>query len=389
MADQSGETSEETHLENALKKKRNQRSQSRRRVTLCIKPHLPSWSWKTSITKTHTQGWKNFKSKPLKLLDCTWKKPCQETCQRLCNMLQVTPATAHHSHSSLAPERIMPFSPPFSVTGVDLFGPFSLKYGRNKSIKAWGALFTCAPMLAIHLEIVESLSTESFLQALHRFVSHHGWPARIISDNGKSFIGAEKELRNLVVEGRKQIIDFAVLHKVRWIFTTPYSPHQGGIYESLIKQTKRAIWVAIGNQVLSWNEMSTVFAEVKSFINSRPLGYPSNDSNDLQPLTPNHPLLGRASSCVPQGPFKEGQNPPKRFEFVQSRPTVLETLHSRVGSHTYAKIKVAHQRSSDQSWRYRPSCWLQCPTRQVEPCLSEGRLSWRGWCDQKCSHQDQ
>lgn len=37
MADQSGETSEESYPENVLKKKRNQRSQSRRRVTLCIK----------------------------------------------------------------------------------------------------------------------------------------------------------------------------------------------------------------------------------------------------------------------------------------------------------------------------------------------------------------
>ena len=37
MTDQSGETSEESHPENILKKKRNQRSQSRRRVTLCIK----------------------------------------------------------------------------------------------------------------------------------------------------------------------------------------------------------------------------------------------------------------------------------------------------------------------------------------------------------------
>ena len=37
MADQSGEISKETYPENVLKKKRNQRSQSRRRVPLCIK----------------------------------------------------------------------------------------------------------------------------------------------------------------------------------------------------------------------------------------------------------------------------------------------------------------------------------------------------------------
>ena len=47
--------------------------------------------------------------------------------------------------------------------------------------------------------------------------------------------------------------------EIQWKFTTPHSPHQGGIYESLTKQTKRSLRVAIGSQVLSWNEMSTVF----------------------------------------------------------------------------------------------------------------------------------
>ena len=64
--------------------------------------------------------------------------------------------------------------------------------------------------------------------------------------------------------------------------------------------------------------MSTVFAEVESLINGRPLGYLSSDPNDPQPLTPNHLLLGRASPCVPQGPFEESTNPRKRFAFVQN-----------------------------------------------------------------------
>ncbi|CAB4025410.1 Hypothetical predicted protein [Paramuricea clavata] len=36
-----------------------------------------------------------------------------------------------------------------------LFGPFNLKVSQNKSVKAWGAIFTCATVRAIHLEIVE------------------------------------------------------------------------------------------------------------------------------------------------------------------------------------------------------------------------------------------
>ena len=218
----------------------------------------------------------------------------------------------------LPAERMKLFSPVFDTTGVDLFGPFNLKFGRNKTSKAWGAIFTCATVRAIHLEIVDGLSTQAFLQALRRFVAQHGWPTTIISDNGTSFVGAEGELRKLVQDGRKHFEEFAMLHKVKWIFITPLSPHQGGFYESLIKQAKRAIQVAIGQQTLTWNEMSTVFAEVKCLVNSRPLGYSSNDANDFQPLTPNHFLLGRASAGIPQGPFEQSKNLHKRFEFVQA-----------------------------------------------------------------------
>ena len=64
--------------------------------------------------------------------------------------------------------------------------------------------------------------------------------------------------------------------------------------------------------------MSTVFAEVESLVKSRPLGQPSNDANDLQPLTPNHLVLGRATADIPSHPFQEAKTYRKRFEYVQS-----------------------------------------------------------------------
>ena len=219
---------------------------------------------------------------------------------------------------NLPQDRVKVHAPPFTVTGVDLFGPFLLKYGRNKSIKAWGAIFTCATSRAVHLEIVENASAEAFLQALRRFASHHGWPETVISDNGGSFVGAEVELRKLFLEGKKRLTDFAVLHKIHWKFITPLSPHQGGMYESLIKVTKRALRMSTGEQILSWNEMATIFAEVKSIVNSRPLTYLSDDPNDLRPLTPNHLLLGRASADVPHGPYEDTKNTHKRFQYVQT-----------------------------------------------------------------------
>ena len=96
-----------------------------------------------------------------------------------------------------------------------MFGPFWLKYGRNKKMKSWGAVFTCATVRAIHLEIVQDLSTEAFLHALRRFAAHHGWPTMIISDNGTSFVGAENELGRILQEGKQDIEDFAVTHKLK------------------------------------------------------------------------------------------------------------------------------------------------------------------------------
>ena len=57
--------------------------------------------------------------------------------------------------------------------------------------------------------------------------------------------------------------------------------------------------------------------DVECLINSRPLGYPSNNPNDPQPLTPNHVILGQATASVPQGPYRETRNLRKCYEFVQ------------------------------------------------------------------------
>ena len=107
------------------------------------------------------------------------------------------------------------------------------------------------------------------MHALRRFAAHHGWPHTIISDNGQSFVGTERERKKLVEEGINRIEELAVLHRICWFFATHLSPHQGGNYESLIKQMKHALKVTVGSQSLSWNEMSTIFAEVECLINTK------------------------------------------------------------------------------------------------------------------------
>ncbi|GBO27317.1 hypothetical protein AVEN_80683-1 [Araneus ventricosus] len=81
----------------------------------------------------------------------------------------------------------------FEIVGIDLAGPLFLKNGE----KVWIALFTCAVYRAIHLELVRSLSSDSFNLAMRRFIARRGRPKTIYSDNGTNFKGSCNELSKL------------------------------------------------------------------------------------------------------------------------------------------------------------------------------------------------
>ena len=47
----------------------------------------------------------------------------------------------------------------------------------------------------VHLEVSNSLETDSFINALRRFICRRGPVRQLRSDQGTNFIGAKKELR--------------------------------------------------------------------------------------------------------------------------------------------------------------------------------------------------
>ena len=88
--------------------------------------------------------------------------------------------------------RVQP-SRSFLNTGVDYAGTISLRMGtpRSKVItKGYIAIFDCFATKAVHIEVVVSLITESFLAALRRFIARRGKPKTMYSDNGTNFQGA-------------------------------------------------------------------------------------------------------------------------------------------------------------------------------------------------------
>lgn len=133
---------------------------------------------------------------------------------------------------------------PFINTGVDYAGLFLYKTGpRRKSPvdKCYFALFVCMAPKCVHLELVSSLSTPSFLAALDRFVGRRGLPSCIWSDNGTNFKGADSYLQGVqrfVRENHSEIEGHLRKQEIKWFFIPPSAPYSGGLWEARVKSTK-------------------------------------------------------------------------------------------------------------------------------------------------------
>ena len=183
----------------------------------------------------------------------------------------------------------------FVRVGVDYAGPFLTKQGRRRAkAKRCLCLFTCLNTRAVHLEMAYTLDTSSFINAFIRMTSRRGTPAYVISDNGTNFTGAEREMKELLEEfDQKRIVNETTKHhKIKWEFNPPASPHFGGVFKSMIKNSKKAMRAILKDADITDEELQTAIIGAEGQLNSRPITYISSDVNNLTPLTPSHFLVG-------------------------------------------------------------------------------------------------
>ena len=95
--------------------------------------------------------------------------------------------------ANLPKDRITPDKPSSSYIGVNCFGQFLVCHGRSK-VKRYRVLFTCLTTCVIHIEVVYSLDTDSFINSMHRFIARRGEPKQRRSDSGRNFVRGKKEL---------------------------------------------------------------------------------------------------------------------------------------------------------------------------------------------------
>jgi len=167
----------------------------------------------------------------------------------------------------------------FATTGVDLAGPLTL---RNDT-KVYIVLYTCAVYRGVHLEVVESLSTEDFLLSFYRFCWRKTRPTTVYSDNGTNFVGAVNLFLGI---DWARVEEETKAKRIKWKFNPPAAPWWGGWWERLIRSVKDLLKRMLGNKRLNYVELETSLCEVESVINHRPLTCVTEDQDDLVPLTP-------------------------------------------------------------------------------------------------------
>ncbi|XP_077137327.1 uncharacterized protein LOC143800756 [Ranitomeya variabilis] len=247
--------------------------------------------------------------------------------------------------ADLPADRLSP-DPPFTSVGLDVFGPWSVVTRRTRggqaNSKRWAVMFTCMSIRAVHIEVIESLDTSSFINALRRFIAIRGPIKHIRSDRGTNFVGAAKEL------GIPSNLDYKTLERFlsdqscTWSFNPPHSSHMGGSWERMIGLVRRILDSTLlqeGTARLTHESLITFMAEAAAIINARPLVPVPNDPEEPLLLTPATLLTQKTGlSSAPPGGFDAKDLYKRQWRQVQSlantfwdrwRKQYLSTLQPR------------------------------------------------------------
>jgi len=261
----------------------------------------------TMVMRSRGQVWIIQAAKTAKKI----KRGCYR-CRRLWKPL------AMQKMAPMAEARLGP-APIFNSTAVDLFGPMEYKDMVKKRVtgKGWGVIFVCMASSAIHIELTESYSTDSFLQALRRFMCLHGTPSRFQSDQGDQLVAASKQVHQWDFS---DVDNWCKEKKIEWNVVPTGAQHMNGQAERMIGLVKKVLIQTLENKNCSFNELSTILSEAALIVNSRPIGIAGREG-DMEaggPITPLHLMMGRATIAAPKVTFEDSFSLTRRLQFVES-----------------------------------------------------------------------
>ena len=141
------------------------------------------------------------------------------------------------------------------------------------------------------------MTTDSFLNALRRFINRRGKVRELRSDQGTNFVGAKNELAAALNElDPVPVKEYVSSQDCDWIefnFNVSHASHMGGVWERQIQTTRSVLSSLLLDHSTQLDDeaLRTLMTEAESIVNCRPLTVENlTDPLASEPLTPNHLL---------------------------------------------------------------------------------------------------
>ena len=193
------------------------------------------------------------------------------------------------------------YTPPFTATAMDFLGSFKVKVMNNSRIllKVWSVVFGCLNTGAVHLELNKTYGTDALLLSITAFTSIRGYAATFYTDQALNSVKLHSiwTLRRIPLTGagtRCRKLSRLKNRRINSVCLDVSGRMVRLSSESMVSMTLE-LTMMHGSTSLDYAEFRTLLVNCADRMNSRPLGVMLGE-DDLQPLTPNHLLIGRTQS---------------------------------------------------------------------------------------------
>ena len=187
-----------------------------------------------------------------------------------------------------------------------MFGPYYVK-DRRTELKRWGFMITCLYSRAVHIELLEDMSTDTFIQALRCFMAVRRPVNTIICDNGTNIVGAKNELEKELDQAEPSLMEYLLQTRIDFKFNSPNASQQGGVTERMIRSVKAVLngMARKHRNRMDKKTLRTGFNEAVNIVNNRPLtaAFINNPEDNI--ITPNQLLTMKDKTvrAPPPGKF--------------------------------------------------------------------------------------
>jgi hypothetical protein len=196
-------------------------------------------------------------------------------------------------------------APPFTYCQVDLLGPYEARCEHNHRavVKVWGVVFKDPASGAVFVHAMQKYDTSAFVQAYTRFAARFGHPKKLFPDEGSQLIKACSSMELSWIDVSKTLnskygvgVEFEAC---------PVGGHNyHGQVERSIREIKKLFDTVYKGVKLDLLGFETAFAFLSNELNNLPLclGNKYRDLDNLDLITPNRLIQGRANKRAMSGP---------------------------------------------------------------------------------------